>query len=371
MISMAERRHDETISALAHAWRATPDPAALASTCTAEHIRSILYGAVVSPGNAAAPRTVHTTRLLSSARRVVELMWPQLAPRARADQKQASSDLCSKTLERMAVIGDAVSLQGGQWLAAPLRLVADPAGASFLLVGGAPSDAANARLGSSPTAAAASRFVADDVVRVRENQELVCSIGDWLGNDEPLDRWTANLLSRHEARMEPAHGVSAEQLEVYAPDVARNKNRQGWWIPAWQIDQQLKETRLCRPLQAFARNYDRPSMLVQFTVSDGRLTIRRSVALDRKLEYRLSFGFDLRFGVQRRVALAVSQTQFIIDRPLSLPQPERRVYALGWDAPQPGAHPDRLFFGISGLPFVLQTLARLNVRPIITNKETR
>jgi hypothetical protein len=252
-----------------------------------------------------------------------------------------------------------------------LRLVADPAGTSFLVVGGAPSDAAHARLGSSPTAAAASRFVADDVLRVRENRELVCSISDWLGDDEPLEQWITNFLSRHEARMEPAHGVSAEQLEVYAPDVARNTNRQGRWIPAAQIDKQLNETRLCRPLQAFARSYDRPSMLAQFSLSDGRLTIRRSAALDRKHEYRLSFGFDLRLGTQRRVALSVSQTQFSIDRPLPLPHPERRVYALGWDAPQPDANPERLVFGANALPFVLHTLTRLNIKPTITNRETR
>jgi ribosomal protein S18 len=271
----------------------------------------------------------------------------------------------------MAMTGDAVSLQGGEWLAAPLRLVADPVGSSFLLIGGAPTDAAYARLASSPTAAAASRFVTNEVLRVRKNQELVCSIDDWLGDDEPLDQWTKNLLSRHEARMEPAHGVSADQLEIYAPDVARDTNRRSRWLPAGQIYQELKETRLCRPLQGFARSYDRPSMLAQFSLSDGRLTIRRSTALDRKHQYRLSFGFDLRLGTQRRLVLTVSQTQFSVDRPLWLPEPERRVYALGWDAPQPGVNPERLLFGINSLPFVLHALTRLNVRPIITNRETR
>jgi hypothetical protein len=368
MIAVTERTGDEVAGILAEAWHAQPETIAIASTCAAEHMRALLYGASVAPAYAAAPRTVHTTKLLSAARRVTSLLWPQLAPRTGAEQP-AYPDLCALTLDHLAALGDAVSLPGGQWLASPLRLIVGAENGSLLLVGTAPNNPAEARLKSPLTCAAASRFVGRAPLQINEHQEILQPIDAWLGDEDTLQHWTMDFLARHEGRMEAAHGVSADQLEVYAPDIAQKQRRPSRWLPAVHITIALEGTRLCRPMQHFARIYDRPSFLAQFALAHGGQTVRRSTMIDRSLEHRLCFGMDARLGTQRRVALVAFPTHFVIERPLRLPQSERRVYALGWNDPTSGVHPEKLVFSSHALPFVLHALSRLNVTPVITTRE--
>ena len=112
MISIAPHRTDEVEENLARTFQCAGGKAALAGAVAAEHMRALIYGAAVAQRDVGA-RTVHTTRLMTSARRVVELSWPQRANRTTADAPAATPDLCSDILQRMETLGDAVDTGEG------------------------------------------------------------------------------------------------------------------------------------------------------------------------------------------------------------------------------------------------------------------
>jgi len=368
MISLAVKPPDVAKAILAKAWRGTPHDPALAMTAAAEHMRSVIYGKFAAPSYASAGRTVHTTRVLGGARRVVELVWPQYGGRTAGDEP--ARDFCSAVLDRMKALGDAAALGGGQWLATPLRFIV-ASGPHLLLVGTAPGEAVRQRLGVQPASAGVSRFIGAEAVEASGAANLVQKCDAWFGGGPPMTQWTHETLAKHEARMEPAQGVSADQLEIYAPDIARSQRRQGRWIPAGQIAQAIEGTRVCRPLARFAPSYDRPSLLAQFAFTHGALTIRRSTAIDRKQELRLCYGLDIRLGTPRRIALSVSGDFLSIAKPLRLPQPEARVYELGW--PDPAAREDdrTLTFHVHALPFLQCAFQRMNWKPVMTTGGTQ
>jgi hypothetical protein len=234
----------------------------------------------------------------------------------------------------------------------------------YLLVGAATAQAVHRTLGVPPTCAGTSRFVGAAVFEAQGNEDLVVSVDSWLGHQQPLAAWTAQVLSHHEGRMDTVEGLSAEHLELYAPDVIQAQRRPGRWIPAGQIGRPLDEPRLCRPQDRYARNWDRPFYLAHFGFKDGALTLRRTAPVSRDLTLRLCFGLDILLQTPRRVSIVRQRDTFWMDRPLMLPQPEARVYALGWkDAAQDS--PDRLTFHADAMPFVVHALQRLAVTPTI------
>jgi hypothetical protein len=359
VIAIAQRRIADAEASLCREWRGIRDPAALASTLAAEHMRALIYGATVAQRGARAVPSIHTARLLASARRAVELVWPQFAHRPPAP------DICAATLGQMEAIGDAADTGGGQWLATPLRIVAPKDNSRYLLVGAAPAQAARRRLGAALTCAGTSRFVDAVAFEAKDNDELLVSVDGWLGYQQPLAAWTAQLLARHDARMEAVEGLSAEHLELYAPDVLQGQRRTGRWIAAGQIGRALDGPRLCRPQDRYASSWDRPFYLAHFGFKDGALTLRRTAPVTHDLALRLRFGLDTVLQTPRRVSIVRQRETFSMDRPLTLPQPEARVYALGWkQAVQEDS--DRLTFHADAMPFVVQALQRLAVTPAIS-----
>ena len=170
--------------------------------------------------------------------------------------------------------------------------------------------------------------------------------------------------------MEQSHGLSVEQLELYAPDILRSQQRTGRWIPAGNVGRTIDGMRLCRPRDAFARNYSRPHFLARFDFKDGALTLRSSASIAHEMTLRLRFGLDLLLNSPRRVSIITSALTFTIERPSPLPYPESRVYALGWNDPTAAAISERLAFRSSAMPFVLHALQRLSITPHIAQRQT-
>lgn len=355
MTSMSQLTLDEAETGLAEVWRCSVGRPALASTTAAEHMRTLLYGASIAQRNATASRTLHTTRLLGSARRAVELLWPQYV------RQPAQGDVCFTTLQRMRSIGDAVDTGSGQWLAAPSRIVSPSDGDWHLLLGAAPADAAHRKLGVVPACAGASRFVESAVFEAPGNHDLAISPDAWFGELPPLPQWTAQVLAAHETRMEALNGLSAEQLEIYAPDVARAQRRQGRWLPAGQISRALGDVRLCRPQDRYAKKWDRPYYLAHFDFKDGALSLRRAAPIKGEFTLRLRFGFDIALQTPRRLSITALHGAFSIERPLTLPEPEDRVYALGWHDGVPEDGAEKLTFHAHAMPFVLHAFKRLSI----------
>ena len=71
MIAIAQRRIDDAEASLCREWHGIRDPAALASTLAAEHMRALIYGATVAHRRAGVAPSIHTLGLLASARRAV------------------------------------------------------------------------------------------------------------------------------------------------------------------------------------------------------------------------------------------------------------------------------------------------------------
>jgi hypothetical protein len=166
--------------------------------------------------------------------------------------------------------------------------------------------------------------------------------------------------------MDTVEGLSAEHLEVYAPDVIQSQRRTGRWIAAAQIGRPLHGPRLCRPQDRYARNWNRPFYLAHLGYKDGVLTLRRTAPVSSDLTLRLCFGLDIVLQTPRRVSIIRQRDTFWMDRPLMLPRPEARVYALGWKHAAQNSS-DRLTFHADAMPFVLHALRRLAVTSTITS----
>jgi hypothetical protein len=361
MIAIAERSSESIESSLGGFLHSSGDQCALIGAVAAEYFRAMIFGAALPLKDMSAARTIHTTRLTTGARRAIDLVWP---PRT-GGEHQETSDICFATLKRMGILGDATNIGQAQWLAAPLRIVIPDNSPSCLLIGTAPMAVVRKTIGTEPSCVGAARFVGQRVLDKAGNRDIAQSVDAWLGQAPPLTEWTAQVLGAHEARMDATQNVSAEQLEIYAPDVLRNQRRQGRWIAAGEINRPLEGVRLCQPQTRYARSYDTPQYLAHFELKNGALSLRRSVLIRRDLTLRLRFGLDVLLNSPRELSIVLTGQTFRIDRPTPLPYPEERIYALGWED-QASQAPERLIFHRDALPVLLHALRRLSLTPSIT-----
>jgi hypothetical protein len=370
MIALSEHPLKQTEANIARALQCAAGRPAVASAVAAEHIRAMLYGACVLRTDSNTESTIHTTRLLTNARRVVDLTWPRDPTREGASEPQtAESDLCSTTLERMYVLGDAADVGRGQWIATPIRIVALDGANDCMVLGSAPIAALKHSLGLPIACAGASRFTGIKSLTKPEHRAVTHSMDDWLGPSTPLSAWTAQVLAIHDSRMEQSHGLSVEQLELYAPDILRSQQRTGRWLPTGHVGRAIEGVRLCRPRGAFARSYSRPHFLARFDFKDGALSLRSSASIEHELTLRLRFGLDLLLNSPRRISITASALTFAIEHRSPLPDPENRVYGLGWDDPTAAVPSDRLIFSNGAMPFVLHALQRLSINPHIAQRQ--
>lgn len=370
MIALAERSLTQTEAAVGHALRCVGNRPALVSAVAAEHIRAMLYGACVLARESSATSTIHTTRLLTSARRAVDLTWRRDANLDGSTEPQAAEvDICTSILERMRVLGDAADVGRGQWIATPLRIVALDGAGDCMVVGSAPIAALRQNYGLPIVCAGASRFTGIKSLTKPEHRAIVQPIDDWLGRSTTVSAWAAKVLASHESRMEQSHGLSVEQLELYAPDILRGQQRMGRWIPAGHVSRAIDGVRLCRPRGAFARAYSRPHFLARFDFKDGTLSLRSSVSIAHEETLRLRFGLDQLLKSPRGISITTSGLTFTIERPSTLPDPENRIYALGWSDPTANNPSERLTFSNCAMPFVLHALKRLSITPHIAQRQ--
>lgn len=362
MIAMAPRGVDDVEARLCREWGGIRDSAAIAGSLAAEHMRALIYGATADhhERTGMAP-SIHTARLLASARRAIGLVWPQYGHDPSAD------DICEVALNQMKALGDAVDTGSGQWLATPVRIVAVGESTGYLLVGTAPAEAVHRALGVTPTCVGTSRFVGETVFDSKGNEDLMVAMDTWLACKQTLASWTTQVLTHYESRMQTVEGLSAEHLELYAPDVMRTQRRPGRWIAARQVARALNGPRLCRPQERYARAWDRPFYLAHFGYKHGSLTLNRAAQVPADVTLRLCFGLDNIVRTPRRVSIVRQRETFSIDRPLMLPSPEARAYALGWKSPTQDK-PDRLTFHANAMPFVVHALERLAVSPAINGE---
>ncbi|MGM4902809.1 hypothetical protein AB8B21_28140 [Tardiphaga sp. 866_E4_N2_1] len=362
MIALMQRSLPQVEAGIASALQCIMDRSALNGAIAAEHIRSTLYAACALPRQSSGAAGVHSVRLLKNARRAVDLIRPSGRPTSGAPSEL---DFCSSILERLERLGDAAHVGQGQWIATPLRIV-DPGGANdWMLLGSAPIAALQAAFTAPVACAGASRFINAKSLTKSEHRDLVQSVDDWLGPSPTLSSWTTQMLASYETRMEASPGLSAEQLELYAPDILRIQRKLGRWIAAGHVASAISGPRLCRPRGSFARAYNRPYFLAHFDFSDGKLSLRSSAPIAHELTLRLRFGFDLLLNMPRRFSISTTAQTLSIDLPTSLPEPESRVYALGWNDPTGPVPSERLTFRAHAMPFLLSALQRLSITPNI------
>lgn len=360
MITITERSSEAVESSLGILLHAPRDKPTLVGAMASEILRAMIFGTALAQKNASGARTIHTTRLMASARRAIDLVWP-----GSSGDSVGSVDVCGAMLDSLALLGDVANTGQGQRLATPLRIVVPHEGPSCLVVGSAPVPVVRKMIGNEPRCAGPTRFLGQRVLDKSGNRDIAQSVDAWLGHVAPLEPWTAQILAVHKARMDLMQDTSADQLEIYAPDLLQKERRPGRWIAAGDVHRPIEGIRLCQPQMRYARSYDTPHYLVEFDFKNGTLVQRRSVQIRRDLTLRLRFGLDVVLGTPRDFSIADDGETFRIDRPLQLPEPEQRIYALGWNDRRAGIA-DRLVFHKDAMPILRHALNRLSITPSIT-----
>jgi hypothetical protein len=362
MITAAQHPIEQIEASVGTQLRCPRERSAIIGATAAEHIRTMLFGVRSAQGL----QTLHTTRVLANARRAIELTWP-LQPNTRRSFEETGADqeFCLSILRSMALLGDAWDTGRGQWLGAPLRVVVSEGASRGLIAGAMPVALAEHKLGSTISSAGASRFAALDSVNDRD---LMQSVDSWLGQSTALDAWTAQMLALYESRMEALHGLTVDHLEIYAPDILRTQRRSGRWISADELGRPLGGVRMCRPKAAYAYIYDRPHYLAHFHFQNGSLSLRHSALVAREASLRLRFGLDVSLHSPRQLTIVESAETFAVEKPLKLPDPESRVYGLGWRDRLADASSETLTFHRDALPFIKHALLRLSISPVIARR---
>lgn len=324
-----------------------------------DHIRSALYGHTVNCAGTSILPTLHTTRLLTSVRKTLDLLWPSASMHL---LPSTTLDVAQHTLDKMEHAGDVFDTGGGFWVGTPFRLVGHNEGTPLLIAGGLPNAVVNEATGAAPISAGVTRFCTIPSTTLAEKlQTHLQSIDTWLGTVEPLREWTKSILAKYEQRMATNQDLSADHLEVYAPDVFEAQKQKGRWMPTSQAFHPLKGVRLCRPLSRFARDWDRPYYLAHFGARSGLNTIIRSALVSYDITLRLRFGLDQILSTPRTAIVIVGNNTCEWEAHYGLPTPESRVLALGWPT---HSGPDRHVFPRLTLPFLEHAFRRLSIEII-------
>jgi hypothetical protein len=366
MLAVTKMTVDDACRNLGARLRCPDDREALQRAVIAEHIRTLVFASSTREHETGELQRMHTTRFTATVRKHLHFLWPDVGRRSGGD------DIIDQTLNSMAELGDVGTTGGGFWLAAPLRLVDCPDAEWLTVVGGAPREAVLAVTGSDLLSAAASRFIPRNSVADRpETSQLVQSADTWLGTVESLSAWTDSILQTYQPRMSRPEEFSADQLEIYAPDLLREQRRLGGWIPATQVSHALSGTRLCRPLPAYARTYDRPHYLGIFSFKARALVLRQSTRIEFEVSQRFPFGFDEMLQTPRLAPVMLHTNFLTLDLRYALPPPECRILSLGWQyrpvRPETRHH---WMFHRAALPFILHAFRRLGINPIVTARNS-
>ncbi|TPL55510.1 hypothetical protein FJ942_17595 [Mesorhizobium sp. B2-4-2] len=254
--------------------------------------------------------------------------------------------LAKQVLEALEKAGDLWRSPGGYWHSTPARAVSLPGGLSFLL-GVIPHGGF--------VAAGAFRYATG-----RLNQTVVHGFDDWLGRTEPIGAWMAKALKKYRPGLQPA-GISADHLEIYAPDQASRQFRSRWINPQ-ELELSGVALRLCRAQAKPTSLYDRPYYLGEFERTGNELSLRRAVAVEHEHARRFRFAYDEALGASRTLEFKHADDMVQVTLARDLPVEEGRVLALGWQ--HEGVSPPsvyRMVFPVQAVPFVAHALGRLGI----------
>jgi hypothetical protein len=255
--------------------------------------------------------------------------------------------LTKQVLEALEKDGDLWRSPGGYWHSTPPRAVSLSNGPSFLL-GVVPN--------SGSVAAGALRYLAG-----RANGIIVQRFDDWLGHAESLEVWMPKALKNYRPGLQPA-GISADHLEIYAPDQALRQSRSRWINPE-EFELSGVSLRLCRAQAKPTSLYDRPYYLGEFEPSDSGLSLRRAVTVEHEHARRFRFAYDEALGASRTLDFKQADDLAQITLAKDLPIEEARVLALGWEiGGVSSTSVYRMGFPVQAVPFVAHALRRLGIK---------
>jgi hypothetical protein len=355
---------DDVWRDLAQRFGAPSDREALLRALIAEHIRSLLFASAVREAEFRVAQRAHTMRLTGSVRRNLASLSPDVLLSAEDD------DVVGATLDAMATMGDVMNTGGGFRLAAPFRLVSCEESEDRLALGGVAREPLELHIGSPLILAGVSRFIRTPHTASRVSAPPSAQPIDlWLGVADPIRSWTEKVLVTHRERFSPPEEISADQLEVYAPDIVRQQRGSGFWHPASQIHRPLPGPRLCRPLPGFARAWAKPHYLGLFDYKGAELVLRQTALLEFETSRRLQFGFDQLLQVPRSVPLRIGAETCTLDLRFALPMPEARILSLGWQHRPVRPQTRHLWtFHAAAAPFVCHVLRRLGISSTIMQR---
>lgn len=323
----------------------------LRHSLAADHIRSSLYANATLAIEHNFSAAVHTSRLLTSVRKSLDLLWAGTAAEHLPDAPRARG-VAQQALDSLRDFGDIVDTGGGYWLGTPIRVVRS--GDTSLAIGAAPNAAVRALIGAPPVCAGISRFVD---IRSKEAADRTLSVSEWLGSTQEIQTWTKAVLDQNEQRMQSGNDIPADQLELFAPDLLTRAQRNPW-IEAQTINRPLAGVRLCRPIRAVAYAWDRPFYLSHFRFSAHGLVVTRSVRIDYSFTRRLRFGLSKLYGSSQTITGKKSAELVELELPMALPNEEARVAALGWP---PSSNSKRLVFHHLAIPLLTEVMERLGI----------
>jgi hypothetical protein len=340
------------LNALSHELGGAFGEIALRRALAADHIRSALYANSVLGNAYDLASGVHTSRLLTSVRKTLDFLWPGTLVEHLRDSGQGG--VGQQTLDALKQLGDIVDVGGGYWVGTPLRIV--QSGASALVIGAVPNAVLKAAAGAQPICAGISRFL-----HLRATHSVAVaptvSVSEWLGDAQPIETWTRETIDRHERQMTTSNDISADQLEIYAPELISSAQRSPW-VPAGSISRALTGARLCRPMKGRAYSWDRPFYLSHLRFFEGQLVISRSVRIDYDLTRRLRFGINKLCNAFHSVRVFSAGDLLELELPIALPEPDARIAALGWTLP---SNSRRTAFHKNAAPLLSEVMARLGI----------
>lgn len=353
-LTLAKISAQKAHATIAHKFGGVFGDIPLRRSLAADHIRSALYASAVLASAHNFSATVHTSRLLTSVRKTLDLLWAGTATEHLRDA-DTTGGAAQQTLDSLGDFGDIVGTGGGYWLGTPLRIV--QSNDALLAIGAVPNAVLKTLFGAPPICAGISRFWE---VCSTESAELTISISQWLGDVDDISSWTKRILDQHEQRMQSGNDIPADQLEIYAPDFLTKAQRNPW-MAAQAISGPFTGARLCRPIKTFAYVWDRPFYLSHFRSSAGGLVVARSVRVEYGFTRRLRFGLSKLYGCPQMVIGTASGELVELEMPRAMPDPEVRIVALGWPLP---SNPRRTVFHRRAIPFLMEVMRRLAV-PIL------
>lgn len=340
---------------IADALRSNVGETALKKALIADHIRSAIFSRASMATMLNANAGLHTTRLLTSARKAADLVWPGTAVEAAKDSAH-KRDTARETLDAMSVLGDVANTGGGFWIGTPFRLV--PCESRFLVLGCVPNAFVKAATGSAPICAGVMRLAEVRPSLTPTVHNVITPVATWLGTSEKLSAWTTRTIAEHESHLAKGDEVSASQLEVFAPELLTRTQRNPW-IPCASVTGDMHGVRLCRPLAARTFVWDRPHYLAKLSFRSGELSVLSYIRIDPSLRSRLRFGLSSLANATLTIAAAIRGNLAELELPRGLPEPEACVASLGW----PVSSDQRRFqFHRYLLPVLSEVLARLDIR---------